>query len=209
MSLAFWEMKTSRKITRYCSMFKIKLIRIIWRVFQWMKIIINFKHKHFKNVYNSIISKNEGFQPLNFQDFYWHFLEDRALHKETWVAKLLGTQLSIQVHKKVKFSGRDILFFAVKGLINCSFLFLQIVYCYLFLLKILDQQITTDDKRIEEGIQERETRFDHWLHNTNRESSVGSLRQSQWSETDAVRIETGQGVSPQTCSHAKRDWRCE
>ena len=34
----------------------------------------------------------------------WHsLLEDRALHKEAWVAKLLGTHLSIQVHKKVKF----------------------------------------------------------------------------------------------------------
>ena len=29
-------------------------------------------------------------------------LEDRVLHKETWVAKLLGTKLSIQFHKKVK-----------------------------------------------------------------------------------------------------------
>ena len=34
-------------------------------------------------------------------------LEDRVLHKEAWVAKLLGTHLSIQVHKKVKFSWRD------------------------------------------------------------------------------------------------------
>ena len=27
-------------------------------------------------------------------------LEDRVLNKEAWVAKLLGTHLSIQVHKK-------------------------------------------------------------------------------------------------------------
>ena len=30
-------------------------------------------------------------------------LENKVLHKEVWVAKLLGTLLSIQVHKKVKF----------------------------------------------------------------------------------------------------------
>ena len=38
------------------------------------------------------------------------------LHKEAWVAALLGTHLSIQVHKKVQFSRRNILFLAVKGL---------------------------------------------------------------------------------------------
>ena len=40
-------------------------------------------------------------------------LEDRLLHKEAWVAKLLDTHLSIQVHKKVKFSRRDILSFVL------------------------------------------------------------------------------------------------
>ena len=43
-------------------------------------------------------------------------LEDRLLHKEAWVAKLLGTYLSIQVHKKVKFSWRNNLPLALKGL---------------------------------------------------------------------------------------------
>ena len=38
------------------------------------------------------------------------------LNKEAWVAKLLGTHLSIQVNKKVKFSRRDISSLAVKGL---------------------------------------------------------------------------------------------
>ena len=32
-------------------------------------------------------------------------LEGRVLHKEAWVAKLLGTHLSIQVNKKVNFRG--------------------------------------------------------------------------------------------------------
>ena len=31
-------------------------------------------------------------------------LEDRVLDKDAWLAKLLGTHLSIQFHKKVKFS---------------------------------------------------------------------------------------------------------
>ena len=44
-------------------------------------------------------------------------LEDsRVLYKEAWVVALLGTHLSIQVHKKVKFPGRDISFLAVKEL---------------------------------------------------------------------------------------------
>ena len=41
-------------------------------------------------------------------------LEDRVLHKEAWVAALLGTHLSIQVQKKIKFSRRDISFLGVK-----------------------------------------------------------------------------------------------
>ena len=51
-----------------------------------------------------------------FTVFGHSLLEDRALHKEAWVAKLLGTHLSIQVHKKVKFSWRDNSSLAVKGL---------------------------------------------------------------------------------------------
>ena len=43
-------------------------------------------------------------------------LDDRVLHKEAWVTKLLGTHYSIQVHKKVKFSGRDNSSLALKGL---------------------------------------------------------------------------------------------
>ena len=38
------------------------------------------------------------------------------LHKEAWVTKILGTHLSIQVHKKVKFSWRDNSPLALKGL---------------------------------------------------------------------------------------------
>ena len=44
------------------------------------------------------------------------------LHKEAWVAKLLGTHLSIQVHKKLKFSWRDNSTLALKGLIAEFFL---------------------------------------------------------------------------------------
>ena len=34
--------------------------------------------------------------------------EDRVLHKGAWVAKLLGTRLTIQDKKKIKFLGLDI-----------------------------------------------------------------------------------------------------
>ena len=51
-----------------------------------------------------------------FLDIFISLLEDRVLHKEAWVAKLVGTHLSIQVHKKVKFSRRDNSSLAVKGL---------------------------------------------------------------------------------------------
>ena len=40
----------------------------------------------------------------------------RCITKEEWVAALLGSHISIQVHEKVKFSGRDISFLAVKEL---------------------------------------------------------------------------------------------
>ena len=38
---------------------------------------------------------------------FGRLLESRMLHKGSWVAKLLGTHLSIQVHKKVKLLRRD------------------------------------------------------------------------------------------------------
>ena len=53
--------------------------------------------------------------PLSAKIFYYS-LEDRVLHKKAWVAKLLGTHLSIQVHKMVKFSWRDNSTLALKGL---------------------------------------------------------------------------------------------
>ena len=34
---------------------------------------------------------------------FGHLLDDKVLHKEVWFAKLLGTHLGIQVHKKVIF----------------------------------------------------------------------------------------------------------
>ena len=47
------------------------------------------------------------FNPLTtgiFTVFGHSLLEGRVLHKEALVAKLLGTHLSVQDHKKVKFS---------------------------------------------------------------------------------------------------------
>ena len=67
--------------------------------------------------YKSILT----FNPLSariFTVFGHSLLEDRVSHKEAWVEKLLGTHLSIQVHKKVKFSRRDSSSLAVKGLIK-------------------------------------------------------------------------------------------
>ena len=62
--------------------------------------------------------------------FFGHsLLEDRALHKEAWVAKLLGTHLSIQVQKKVKFSWRDNSSLAVKGLIFFTLFFSFFLLC--------------------------------------------------------------------------------
>ena len=50
-----------------------------------------------------------SFNPLTAKIFtvFGRLLESRMLHKEAWVAKLLGTHLSIQVHKKVKLLRRD------------------------------------------------------------------------------------------------------
>ena len=58
-----------------------------------------------------------------FTVFGHSLLEDRVLHKEAWVTKLLGTHLSIQVHKKVKFSWRDNSTLALKGLIECVIIY--------------------------------------------------------------------------------------
>ena len=64
--------------------------------------------------------------PLSAKIFYYS-LEDRVLHKEAWVAKLL-THLSIQVHKKVKFSWRDNSSLAVKGLNIFKYYFENLFY---------------------------------------------------------------------------------
>ena len=54
--------------------------------------------------------------PLSARIFGHVLLENWLLHKEAWVTKLLGTHLSIQVHKKVKFLWRDNSPLALKGL---------------------------------------------------------------------------------------------
>ena len=53
-----------------------------------------------------------------FTIFRHSLLGDKVLHKEAWVAKLLGTHLSIQVHKKVKFSCWYNSPLALKGLVS-------------------------------------------------------------------------------------------
>ena len=85
-----------------------------------------FSRKHVPNkfvflfVFFVIIKDNfHCFKSLSariFTVFGHSLLEDRVLHKEAWVAKLLGTHLSIQVHKKVKFSWRVHSTLALKGL---------------------------------------------------------------------------------------------
>ena len=64
------------------------------------------------------------FNPLSariFTVFGQSLLEDRVIHKEAWVAALLGTHLSVQVHKKVKFLWRDSSSLAIKGSKNRYF----------------------------------------------------------------------------------------
>ena len=71
------------------------------------------------SVFYFTMSSDFNFSTLKlpgFSLFLDSLLEERVLHKEAWVAGLLGTHLRIQVHKKVKFSGRDISSLAVKGL---------------------------------------------------------------------------------------------
>ena len=53
------------------------------------------------------VKSDSPYNPLTtgiFTVFGHGLLEGRVLHKEAWVAKLLSTYLSFQVHKKVKFS---------------------------------------------------------------------------------------------------------
>ena len=74
------------------------------------------------------------FNPLSariFTVFGHSLLEDRVLHKEAWVVMLLGTHLSIQVHKKVKFSLRDNSSFAVNVLKVMNILIkVKTIFCF-------------------------------------------------------------------------------
>ena len=76
----------------------------------------------FQNTLSEIVKRPKKNILLNslsariFTVFEHSLLEDRVLHKKAWVSKLLGTHLIIQVHKKVKFSWRDNLLLALKGL---------------------------------------------------------------------------------------------
>ena len=63
-------------------------------------------------------------------------LEDGVLHKEAWVKKLLGTQICIQVHKKVKFSRRDNSSLAVKGLKQEKLSIPYLLYLYHFFFNL-------------------------------------------------------------------------
>ena len=60
---------------------------------------------------------------------FGHSLEGRVLHKESWVATLLGTYLRIQYYKKVKFPGRpylvlnNIFFFNIIHCVDCKIVF--------------------------------------------------------------------------------------
>ena len=84
-------------------------------IFGVIKIFVPKFHIRLSILSRKKLLKNLEVNPLTdriFTVFGHSLLEDRALHKEAWVAKLLGTHLSIQVHKKVKFSLK------VKGLRN-------------------------------------------------------------------------------------------
>ena len=75
---------------------------------EWKKKRICENHESFYHIIN----------PLSARIFtvFGRLLKDRVLHKEAWIAKLLGTHLSIQAHKKIKFSWRDNSPLALKGL---------------------------------------------------------------------------------------------
>ena len=61
--------------------------------------------KHFSILYTRAIISNFNHLLSRFSLFLDSLLEDRVLHKGAWVAALLGSHLSIQNYKKVKFSG--------------------------------------------------------------------------------------------------------
>ena len=66
-----------------------------------LKILLNQNERLLNLEYQNKIYLVILFNPLTariFTVFGHSLLEDRALHKEAWVAKLLGTHLSIQVH---------------------------------------------------------------------------------------------------------------
>ena len=75
---------------------------------EWKKKRICENHESFYHIIN----------PLSARIFtvFGRLLKDRVLHKEAWIAKLLGNHLSIQAHKKIKFSWRDNSPLALKGL---------------------------------------------------------------------------------------------
>ena len=62
------------------------------------------KEHDFKGVNLLFFGTNVVFNPLTATIFTVFGLEGRVIHKKAWVAKLLGTHLSVQDHKKVKFS---------------------------------------------------------------------------------------------------------
>ena len=75
-------------------------------VFKHMNMHIKCDLKVFKIMFK--IKRSNMFNLLTGRIFtVFGHLEDRVLHKEACVGKLLGTHLTIQVHKKVKFSRRD------------------------------------------------------------------------------------------------------
>ena len=93
--------------------FETLLSKILWyiqsfnfsQIFRYEKSVL----KVFLLIFNPLIARI-------FTAFGHSLSENRVLHKEAWVATLLGTHLSIQVQKMVKFSRTDISSLAVKGL---------------------------------------------------------------------------------------------
>ena len=76
--------------------------------------VLSFLIRHFSNyctLHRSDLAARAApldprFDPLIvriFTVFGHSLLEERVLHKEVWVTKLLGIHLSIQSHEKVKF----------------------------------------------------------------------------------------------------------
>ena len=65
------------------------------------------------------------------------------LHKEAWVVTLLGTHLSIQVHKKVKFSEKLSRSW-LKGLRNTSKETMKFIACYTSKMKVSLMKMVSD-----------------------------------------------------------------